>query len=61
MQVLIEKFERMIHAQVMENGSVILARFSYTYKCTKTESYLPVNCVKFLLNPLSATRSKAAK
>ena len=36
--------------QVAENGSVILARFSDTYKCTKIQSYLPVDCVKFLLN-----------
>ena len=42
--------------QVAENGSIILARFSNTYKCIKICSYLPVNCVKFLLNPLSVTQ-----
>ena len=40
-----------------ENGSVILARFINTYKCTKIESYLPVNSVEFLLNPLLVTET----
>ena len=45
-----------VQAQVAENGSVMFARFSYTYKCAKIESYLLVNCVKFLLNPLLMTK-----
>ena len=36
-----------------ENGSVMPARFNNTYKCTKIQSYLLVNCVKFLSNPFS--------
>ena len=47
----------LIESQVAENGSVTLARFSNAYKFTKIWSYLPVNYVKFLLNPLSATQT----
>ena len=32
-----------IDSQVAENGSVMLAQFSNTYKCTKIQSYLLVN------------------
>ena len=45
--------EKELKTQVAENGSVMPARFSNTYKCTKIQSYLLVNCVKFPLNPIS--------
>ena len=46
-----------LKSQVSENGSVMLTRFSNAYKCTKIQSYLIGNCVKFLLNPLLITQT----
>ena len=46
-----------IPVQVAENGSVILARFSSTYKCIKIWSYLSGNCVKFVWNPPLVTQT----